>query len=557
MSKPLWILGVDGLDPDLVARWTKAGELPILAELIDSGTYGRLRSTYNQLTASAWVTMATGANPGANGVYNFQERVPGEYRLTLPMSHSRQLPAFWEIASDAGQIVSNVRVPMTYPVRPVTGYAVADWLAPSPESPGFAHPPELAGELVGTYGRAFWTEYWPDAPPQATGKYDSGLQRVLDGADTTVAVFADILARKPTNLFFGVIRETDVGAHVFWAHHDPDYPHQPDSGGRCSEIDPLLAVYQRVDSAIGRLLDETGFEGNLLIVSDHGVGPNTRGPQYVRGLLEASGIMVAKEDSAQRPGLLSRIKSAITRHIPWHIRRRLKPLDQETRSRGFTAELMGDIDFGRSRAFSYLCVQTGEIWFNLHGRDPQGIISPGAEANELFQRIQKLFMQAEDPVTGENPVVEVKRREDIFSGDHMEVIPDIHVRFRDGVYVHGLQSTTKDGRQVSAPPIAEDPRRPSGFHRPYGTLIASGPDIRSSTETVSGHLKDIAPTALSLLGLPVPKHVEGRLLHKVVNPDITASVSDDSGPDRPGVQETYSDEELQDVQKRLEDLGYM
>jgi predicted AlkP superfamily phosphohydrolase/phosphomutase len=61
------------------------------------------------MTSSAWVRMATGANPGAHGVHSFQERVPGQYLLRPPTASDRKAPRLLERASTVGLSVITAR----------------------------------------------------------------------------------------------------------------------------------------------------------------------------------------------------------------------------------------------------------------------------------------------------------------------------------------------------------------------------------------------------------------------------------------------------------------
>ncbi len=556
MARPLWILGLDGMEPDLLMKWASAGKLPTLAGCIERGACGRLLSTYNQLSASAWVTISTGVNPGAHGVYNFQERVPGQYRLTLPTSASRRSAAFWETAGDAGRRGLVVRVPMTYPVREFNGVGVSDWLAPLPSSPGFTSPPELASELVARFGWAFWGELWGDSPPHQAGRHAQALAQLLRSCDTSFSVFRHLLARERFDLFFGVVPETDIASHILWHFHDPSHPAHDPSAPQ-SLRDGLLTVYQRVDDCLGQLLEQSGFGGNLLLISDHGAGPYHCGPGCVAPLLEAAGLTIRRRTGGGGPGLLGRVKRTIGRHVPWHIRRRIKPLDEATRAQGFTAELMSDIDFARSRAFACVCIQTGEIWLNLRGREPEGIVNPGAEADELCECIRHLFMDARDPETGERPVEEVRRREELFSGLNTEVIADINVRFKEGVPVNGLTTRLPDGHEVTVKPRGDDGNRLPGFHRRHGIFVACGPDIQHTDTWVEGDLMDIAPTALALLDVPIPECAEGRALDDVLADSLRPRHTAQTQQSTNAEQAEYSDEDLARVEKRLRALGYM
>ena len=543
------------MEPRLLTRWCEDGELPNLARLIGQGVSGRLRSTHNQLTASAWATVATGANPGAHGMYNFMERVPGHYRLRLPSAADRRLPAFWETAGAEGCAVTICRVPMSFPMGPLNGLGVADWLAPSPETPGFTHPAGLSRELVRRFGRSFWFEYWGDAVPARTGLYHRALKDLLAGTDRTYELFHYLLSLAQADLFFGVVREADVAGHVLWDFHEGTRLHH-DHNAPDGLRDSILEVYRRIDAGLGRLLERTGYAGNLIILSDHGMGPRSPGPACLAGLLEACGLMVLA-DGEPSPGQhpLQRIKAAVTRHVPWHIRRSLRPLNEAARATGFTAEYMAPIDFARSRAFSYLGLYTGEIWLNIAGRDPLGMVRPGREQEALERAIIAMLRAARDPQTGARPVLAVKRRDEVFRGPHTGVIPDLHVTFDQDVPLTGLETTAPDGRRVSVPA----PWTPEGGgHLPYGVLIACGPDIAAHDEPVEGDLMDIAPTALALLDLEIPSYMEGRVLTEALRRRVAPRCREgDESAYSAVAAPAYSARELAAIEKRLADLGYI
>src|SRR5581483_5035234 len=59
--------------------------------------------------------------------------------------------------------------------------------------------------------------------------------------------------------------------------------------------------------------------------------------------------------------------------------------------------------------------------------------------------------------------------------------------------------------------LAPDPDLPA-THRRAGVLAIDGPDVCPGSH-LRADLRDVAPTALALLGLRVPDYMEGRVLH--------------------------------------------
>src|SRR5262249_46405620 len=68
------IIGLDAATMDLIEPWAAAGRLPALARLMKEGASGRLVSTPNMHSASAWTSILTGLNPGRHGLFVFSDR---------------------------------------------------------------------------------------------------------------------------------------------------------------------------------------------------------------------------------------------------------------------------------------------------------------------------------------------------------------------------------------------------------------------------------------------------------------------------------------------------
>ena len=150
------VIGFDGMDPTLTERWMDDGSLPHFAALRENGHYQHLATTNPPQSPVAWATFATGANPGAHGIFDFLRRDPSDYApdfsiaQTQPPAHvlhlfGWQLPLsgaatttrrdgtpFWTTAERHGDHATVLRVPVTYPpddiTRMLSGMGVPDLL---------------------------------------------------------------------------------------------------------------------------------------------------------------------------------------------------------------------------------------------------------------------------------------------------------------------------------------------------------------------------------------------------------------------------------------------
>ena len=135
----LLILGFDGMDPALLDRWMKAGQLPNLSRLASTGGVRPLTTTHSPESPTAWASFATGVNPGKHNIYDFLVRDTTTYLPDLGMV--RREPArflfnyvpiakpklfsirggtsFWVTAGQAGVRSSILTVPVTFPPEEV------------------------------------------------------------------------------------------------------------------------------------------------------------------------------------------------------------------------------------------------------------------------------------------------------------------------------------------------------------------------------------------------------------------------------------------------------
>ncbi|MHB1558038.1 MAG: alkaline phosphatase family protein [Isosphaeraceae bacterium] len=133
--KKVFVIGLDGLSPSIVARLMTSGELPNLARLKEQGGYSTVATTRPAQTPVAWSTFATGVNPGGHGIFDFLRRNPQNYLPDLALNRYEQKNAFlppkavnlrggtpiWELLKSAGRGAAVLRCPCTYPPDPIRG----------------------------------------------------------------------------------------------------------------------------------------------------------------------------------------------------------------------------------------------------------------------------------------------------------------------------------------------------------------------------------------------------------------------------------------------------
>jgi predicted AlkP superfamily phosphohydrolase/phosphomutase len=75
----VFILGVDGMDPEILDRLMADGRMPSFAALAKEGSYRRLGTSNPPQSPVAWSNFVTGMDPGGLGVFDFVHRDPRSY----------------------------------------------------------------------------------------------------------------------------------------------------------------------------------------------------------------------------------------------------------------------------------------------------------------------------------------------------------------------------------------------------------------------------------------------------------------------------------------------
>lgn len=136
--KRLLLLGMDGLDPNVLDELIGQGQLPNFKSLSQTGSYARMATSNPSESPVAWASIATGADAGRHGIFDFIVRRPGTYLPDLCLMqpnpknptgardkmflHVRKADGFWAYTSRAGIPTSVIRWPGTFPPEDVSGH---------------------------------------------------------------------------------------------------------------------------------------------------------------------------------------------------------------------------------------------------------------------------------------------------------------------------------------------------------------------------------------------------------------------------------------------------
>jgi predicted AlkP superfamily phosphohydrolase/phosphomutase len=540
-SPTLTVIGLDAMTPLVLEPLRAAGAVPHLDRLLAQGASGVLRSTTHPLTPQAWTTMFTGVGAGRHGIWDFHERDDSGYGLRPVNGSYRREPAVWQRLSAAGRRVGVINVPFTWPVDDVEGFALAGFDAYGRRE-GFATPAGLLDELEARFGPLVQDHAFPVTPD---GRID--LDQVRRVAEQRVELTLWLAERFDPELLVVVFMAADHAHHLGW-----------DEWERSGAESPLAKVYGILDDAVGALTSALG--GDIMVVSDHGSGPlhgvvNLNAWLAERGLLHYAGAA-----ELMRGGQVQRMAAAralaLWRRLPLDFRTRVKQRLGGLRERSYELQNYSVVDFERTKAFAYGTF--GNIVINVRGRERTGIVEPGAEYEAVRDEIAKALRELRDPASGRAIVAAVHKREELFSGPHVDRVPDLVVEFVDYEWLGkgNLKSRTEtiwDRVEIAGTDAAY-----VGSHRHEGIVALSGPSAAPGGLFAS--IEDIAPTIQYLLGEPIPESMEGQLIDAAIDPALLerrpptyAAVDVEVST---GVR-AFEDNEAGDVQERLRGLGYI
>jgi predicted AlkP superfamily phosphohydrolase/phosphomutase len=329
---------------------------------------------------------------------------------------------------------------------------------------------------IGNYRTLGWAE--------ATWALNEGRMDEKTFMDDLMVAFDDrarvILHRldaKDWDLLVGVIESTDRVQHMMWRLIDPQHPLY-DAALAEKFGDSIERVYRRADDFVGEVVKRVGPDMPVMIVSDHGFHSWRKAVNLDTWLVQ-NGYMVMKGQSADKK----------------------------------LADLFGggtfweNVDWSRTRAYA---MGIGQIYFNLRGRESQGIVSPGAEAKALADELSARLLTMTDPDDGTPIIRAVYKRDDIYSGPYLQNASELQVGMNEGYRVSW--QTTLGG----SPPgiVYKNDRKWSADHGGYDFAITSGILVSNRPiATATPRIIDLAPTVLKFFGITIPTEIDGKPLY--------------------------------------------
>lgn len=336
-------------------------------------------------------------------------------------------------------------------------------------------------------------------------------QRLLKRIEKKGALCRHLLLRNQFDLVFAGFFESHTAGHRFWTY-------RPGVQAEESELTHAIRdVYQALDRQMGLLLAELPAEANVFIISCFGMEDYYPTTGLIEAFCRQLGYQAAPEPAppSLKPLPLARRmipetwRAAIGNYLPLRIQERL-----------LADQFRNSTNWEKTTAFAIPSLYTSFLRVNLQGREPQGIVQPGADYEAVLERLEDDLKQLIDPQTGRAAVQRIVRTADWFDCGPPESLPDMFVEWQPAR--HYMQRVVH--------PKAELVQQKLGYHRDSyhsnnGFIAAMGPSIQKRGEMGDVSLLDLAPTFLSLMGEAIPERMTGRPIEAIARLSPTNSES--------------------------------
>ena len=335
-----------------------------------------------------------------------------------------------------------------------------------PESPALpiSHPPHYAAYLARLMGSFATLGMAEDTWALNEGAIDEGA--FLDQAWLTMAereaMFDNALAHTRRGVVACVFDTSDRVQHMFFRHLD--------GNGDAKWRGTVEDLYVRMDAVVGKAMRHVDDRSVLVVLSDHGFC-HFRRAVNLNSWLHQNGYLALRDGR---------------RHSGRHFE---------------------GVDWAGTRAY---CLGLSGLYLNLLGRESQGIVAPGAEAERLKAELIGKLAGLRDEERGEVAIRDVYATDRLYRGPYLDAAPDLIAGFNAGYRISWEAAVG----QVTAHVITENEKAWSGDHCVDPLLVPGVLFCSRKIEEADPGIEDMAPTALDLFGLELPEWMDGKpLLH--------------------------------------------
>ena len=275
----------------------------------------------------------------------------------------------------------------------------------------------------------------------------------------------DALEKTQQGLCTCVFDTTDRVQHMFWRYLEEDHPA---ARGVARDQRPTVIqdLYARMDALIGRVMKQIDDETLLMIVSDHGFKSFARCVN-LNAWLHQNGYLALKAGKTE------------------------------------SGDWFDDVDWSRTRAYT---MGLNGLYLNVKGREREGIVEPGIEADSLKDELRRKLDGLVDPASGRVGITGVFDCDSVYAGPYVDNAPDLIVGYGDGFRASWDSVMGKVTSQI----FEDNLKAWSGDHCIDPRLVPGVLFCNHKIGEEKPAIVDVAPTLLKLFGIPLPGYLDGK-----------------------------------------------
>ncbi len=262
-------------------------------------------------------------------------------------------------------------------------------------------------------------------------------------------------------LLFFYFSSSDLQSHMFWWDSDDKHPIRSDAEAK-KYFGHVHRLYQKLDKVIGDVLDRYGSQATLFVMSDHGFA--NFGRQFnLNSWLREFGYLGPPQCTS----------------------------------------IMHDVDWSLTYAYG---LGINGLYLNLKGRERDGIVEPGEEAEQKLAELKERLEAVTDPDNGQRVIRSVYRADQVYSGSATALAPDLIVGYSRGYRASWATCLGDVENEI----LSDNTMAWSADHcadalEVPGVLFCNRPFRAGSPALV-----DLAPSILAEFGLPAPAAMTGK-----------------------------------------------
>ncbi|MEX2707423.1 MAG: alkaline phosphatase family protein [Candidatus Freyrarchaeum guaymaensis] len=491
------VIGLDAATWNILSPLINQGQLPSLETLVEKGVWGDLQSTLPFTTSPAWKSYSTGKNPGKLGLFSWCRFDAKNLKLRVMASDPFGSREIWDYLGEWGLTSGVINLPLLCPPKKIKGFVVSGF--PMSDSSDYTYPKGLKKILIEKFDYRINPSGYTLDPKYQLPRKERLVSEVEELIKKRFEVTRYLLREYSPDFLHTTIFYTDAIQHFFWKEME----NRDEKFG-----DVIERIWGIIDAEIGKLLNRLGEDTNIFVMSDHGfVGLKATFSLnrwlWEKGYLDISlfnmvltNLWLYNRRTSQvieKLGLDRIFRRLMSREKLISLQEKMLPNEVSS------PYLVTQVDWGTTKA-----INVGECGVFLNPKlDPDEYEAVRTRLIEEIERIR-------NPKTGEKLVASVKRREELYHGEHLNLAPDLIVVPNEGyrIYDSLLRSCWDYSKDVW-----------SAYHKLQGIFIAYGPDIKEGGRVENAKIYDLAPTILHMFQVPIPRDMDGRVLTEIFRED--------------------------------------